>query len=64
MLLAVDLDDKLRGMTVEVCDISIEGNLSLELRPMKARATQPRPENFLRTRHVLPECAGELSALD
>jgi hypothetical protein len=25
MLLAIDLDDKLRGMTVEVGDISIEG---------------------------------------
>ena len=31
MLLAVDLDDEFRGMTVEVGDISVEGNLPLEL---------------------------------
>jgi hypothetical protein len=63
MLLAVDLDDKLRGVTVEVGDISIEGNLPLELRAMEARAAQPRPKNLLRARHMLSEGAGELVTL-
>jgi len=36
MLLAVQFNHELRGMAVEVGDISIEGNLPLELRAVKA----------------------------
>ena len=54
---------KFRGMTEEVGDIAIEGNLPLELRAIEARAAQPRPENLLRARHMLSEAAGELAAL-
>src|SRR6202000_3139358 len=63
MLLAVDLDDELRGMTVEIGDISIEGNLPLEFRAMEARAAQLLPQNLLGARHILSETAGELATL-
>ena len=63
MLLAVDLDDEFGGVTVEVGDISIEGDLPLELRAVEARTAQLRPEDFLRVRHLLSEGAGEISVL-
>jgi hypothetical protein len=63
VLLAVDLDDEFRGMTVEVGDISIEGNLPPELRAMEARAAEQGPERLLRARHTLSESAGEIYVL-
>src|SRR5438552_12187426 len=36
MLFAVDLDDEFRGVAIEVGDEAVEGNLSAELRAVKA----------------------------
>jgi hypothetical protein len=38
MLLAVELDDELRGMAIEIDHVAIERNLPPELRAVEARA--------------------------
>lgn len=50
-------------MTVEVGDISIEGDLALELGAMEARAALPRPEDVLGAGHPLAKGADKLAAL-
>jgi hypothetical protein len=63
VLLAVKLDDKLRGMTVEINDETIERNLSPEFRAVKARAAQALPECVLGPGLLLVQSAGEFVAL-
>ena len=63
VLLAVEFDDELGRVTVEVCDVAIERNPPLEFRALEARAAQPLPKDGLGARRLFALAAGELNAL-
>jgi hypothetical protein len=63
VLLAIQLDHELRGVAVEVGNLSVERDLPPEFRAVEARPAQPRPEDILGARHLLAQGAGELAAL-
>jgi hypothetical protein len=47
VLFAVELDDELRGVAIEIDDVTIERDLPPEFCAVKSRAAQAAPKNVL-----------------
>jgi hypothetical protein len=63
VLLAVELDRGLRGVTLEIHRETVERDLPSELCAVKARATQGFPKRLLRPGLMLAQSAGEFTPL-
>jgi len=63
MLRAVQLDDTVGRVTVEVGDVSVERNVPPEFRALEARAAQLRPKDVFGLGRLPSLSAGELVAV-
>jgi hypothetical protein len=62
VLFAVELDEELRGVAIEIDDVTIERDLPPESCAVKPRAAQAARKNVLGARRLFAQLASELNS--